>query len=124
MHRKAEVGDVIQSRRFARSAGIRGGFGAPPTYEVGSGATLDRKRGRAWFVVEEADELVCEPHGTTWCVRARRLNADGTYDPKAEMITFYQDDGINTWNMVRPRDVSFIGKMAIRFEWQPRFRAA
>ncbi len=123
MYRKAEVGDVIQSRAFAHGSSSNGGAGRPPIYLVGSGKG-ESSRGGAWYVVEEASEQVIESLGRSWRVEARRLKSDGTYDPQGERISFYQDDGIYSWNMVRRSQINLIGKMSVRFVWQRRLRAA
>lgn len=62
----------------------------------------DESRGKARFVVEEAFSNGggammgmgghMESYHDGWHVRARRLNGDGTYNPKGELIDFYQTE--------------------------------
>jgi hypothetical protein len=82
-------------------------------------AAFDRSRGLAKFVVEKtAMEGGGTGHGPNdiypdgWHVFARRLSVENTYDPKGELINFYQSGCFNSL----VKDVEVVGKMNKKYE--------
>lgn len=128
---RAQVGDVIRSDAFAsgrrdqRTGVVRiGGNWAVQTKQDGeykidpSYDGRDALRASAEFVVEKA----CSDGGGTghgphdvfpngWHVTARRLFADGTYNARGEVITFYQSGCFE--GMVK--EVEFVRSMRLTF---------
>ncbi len=87
------------------------------TVELGA---YDSSRATAKFVVEEANmQGGGTGHGPGdiypdgWHVQARRLNKDGSYNPKGEVICFYMSGCFTC--MVEPKDLQVVGKMQMRF---------
>ncbi len=107
---------VSEDRRVAAAA--KSGKVPPKTRTVELGA-YDSSRAKAKFVVETArmqgGGIVSPGDGYPdgWHVQARRLNDDGTYNPRGEVIQFYMS-GCFTY-MVEPKDVKVVGKMQMRF---------
>ena len=92
----------------------------PPKMRTVELGAYDSSRATAKFVVEEAnmqgggtghgpDDIY--PDG--WHVKARRLNKDGSYNPKGEAICFYMSGCFTC--MVKPKDLQVVGKMQMRF---------
>ena len=89
------------------------------TLELGA---HDPSRATAKFVVEKANmEGGGTGHGAGdvypdgWHVEARRLNEDGTYNPKGEVILFYMS-GCFT-NTVEMKDIQIVSKMDVRAQF-------
>lgn len=107
--------DLDEEERVALAA--KTGSVPPKTRTVDHGA-YDLSRATARFVVEAAnnqgggmDRSSVVSDG--WHVRARRLSGDGSYDPKGEVICFYQTGGFT--NKVEPEDVVVVSTMQMRF---------
>ena len=90
----------------------------PRTVTLGLGA-YDPSRATAKFVVEMANmEGGGTGHGAGdvypdgWHVEARRLNKDGTYNPKGEVILFYMTGCFS--NMVEKKDVQIVSKLKVQ----------
>jgi hypothetical protein len=129
---KVEIGDVIQSERFQygeRDSRERITVGRcyderdPVTHEptgnlIPAGDHIDESRTTAKFVVEwtgmDGGGTGHGPHDVYpdgWHVKARRLADDGSYDPRGEVIEFYQSGCFNC--MVE--EVSVVGRMRQSF---------
>lgn len=108
---------VSEDERVALAA--RSGKVSSKTRTVDLGAH-DLSRATAKFVVEAANMQgggtghgPCDVYPDGWHVRARRLNKDGSYDPKGEVICFYMSGCFTC--MIEPKDVQIVGKMQMRF---------
>jgi hypothetical protein len=75
---------------------------APSEYIAVDRAAYDPSRGKAQFVVEKADmqgggrAMFNDYYPDGWHVTARRLNDDRSYNPKGEIIQFYQSGCFTT----------------------------
>lgn len=92
----------------------------PPKKETVNLGAYDPSRAKAKFVIEIANmEGGGTGHGLGdvypdgWHVYARRLNADGTYNPNGEVIHFYMSGDFNC--KVVAEDVQVVGKMHMQF---------
>jgi len=112
--RKAEVGDVITSPKFA----ILYATGKDFLYVGWAGASLIKDPpdisafANAEFVVEEVEKYSDEDGcGDAYLLKARRLSADGTYEPTNELIAFLQqaDSGLEPCI----DEVCVVGKMRL-----------
>lgn len=101
-------------RRAAKTGKI------PPKTRVVDLGAYDKSRKTAKFVVEEAGwegggegTRPGEYSPDEWCVTARRLKGDGSYDFRGEKIFFYLND--DCWDWPAPKDIKIVGKMKRRF---------
>lgn len=109
---------VDEEERVAQSA--KSGEILPKEIIEDQGA-YDPSRATAKFVVEAANMQgggsgngPGDDYPDGWHVRARRLNEDGSYNPKGEAIHFYMSGFF--LGMVEPKDVQIVGKMQMRFD--------
>jgi hypothetical protein len=123
-----QPGDVVMSESFAS-----GYYGLQKKFVNIDGATDEKKRMNtidaydesrvaAKFVVEEAavgslfvirGKFKYNIYTDGWNVKARRLDAEGKYDPKGELIIFRLGDYCN--DMVNPDKVQIVGKMQLMY---------
>lgn len=108
---------VNEEERIATAA--KSGKVPSKTRTVDLGA-YDQSRRKAKFVVESANmQGGGTGHGPGdvypdgWHVQARRLNNNGTYDPKGEVIRFYMSGCFTC--IIDKSDVKVVGKMQMWF---------
>lgn len=92
----------------------------PPKTRTYDRGAYDKSRASALFVVEKADlksggygHGIHDAYPDGWCVRARRLKDNGTYNPTGEVIEFYTSGCFN--NQLDPKDIKVIKKMKMGF---------
>lgn len=89
----------------------------PPKLVETDRSAYDPSRATAKFVVESAKFSGGSPPGTHdpfpdgWHIKARRLNKNGTYSPKGELICFYMTGSFI--GLIEPKDVEIVGKMKV-----------
>lgn len=122
MIRKANVGDIIKSEKFAHGFLYTGGGLRDKFISIGGTAgepylfrtrDYDESRGLAEFVVEgiESNSIGHDGHVRGWNVNARRLHKTGTYNPYGEIIQFDQfGDSVYV-----VKEVELVGKMRRMF---------
>lgn len=86
----------------------------PPQKTIIDQSAFDKTRANAKFVVETARYTGGGgDHENGWYIEARRLNEDETYNPKAELISFYMTGCF--CDKVEPKDVRIVGRMQLMF---------
>ena len=128
------VGDVIRSEAFL--LGFRDDDDVDESIVIWTGSrrkgmTADKSRTTTHFVVEEACDYLDvsadlskypgddPPYPKGWHISARRLKADGQYDPRGEVIEFFVEGaqtsirgyGVNPRKIVPPARIKLIGRM-------------
>ena len=92
----------------------------PPKMRTVELGAYDPNRANAKFVVAEANlqgggngSRPTESYRNGWHVRARRLNADGSYDQQGEVIRFYTTGDFTC--VIELEDLQIVGKMQRQF---------
>ncbi|MCF6276637.1 MAG: hypothetical protein L3J07_02185 [Candidatus Magasanikbacteria bacterium] len=95
----------------------------PPKEETIDYTAYDTSRATAKFVVEKAEMSggstgfrLNEYHPDEWCVHARRLNEDNSYNEDGELIRFYVSNSSSS--NIREVEIESVGKMKRQFVWK------